>query len=459
MNTMRLYLVVCMTLLLTGCPEPTPKKSSSTGGSANVRSEPGASATGAAKAAVAPTTLKAAAVRAVRKSLVRTTELPGKVVPFEETPIVAKVAGYVDSVKKDIGDRVKKGETLAVLRAPELLQEIEQRKAAVEQAAAGIVQAEAGVKVAEAARARAQAMLAELKAGVAAAEANRAFRNSEADRVAELVETGSLTESRRDETRSQLAAAVAAVAEAQARLGSAQAVVAEAEAQIVQARANLVAAQSQRKVAEAAVKQAAVMIDYLTLAAPFDGYVAARGVDTGHFVAPASADAAKPLLVVARADKIRLFIDVPEQDAPLVNVGDKATIRVTALGDRAVADGAGVTRTDLTVDPQTGTLKTEIDLDDPPSELRPGMYAVVTLELARRDDAVVVPSSAVFAVGGKPHVVVIEHGKAKATAVERGLTAGAETEILSGLGEGQLVVLKNGATIANGTPIEGLETK
>ncbi len=53
----------------------------------------------------------------VRKSLVRTTELPGKVAPMEETPIVAKIAGYVETVKKDIGDKVTKGETLAVLHA------------------------------------------------------------------------------------------------------------------------------------------------------------------------------------------------------------------------------------------------------------------------------------------------------------------------------------------------------
>jgi RND family efflux transporter MFP subunit len=457
MNTMRHYLLFCLALFFTGCPEPAPKKSSSTG-SATVRNEPRASATGGATSA-APNILKAAAVRAVRKPLVRTTELPGKIAPFEETPIVAKIAGYVESVKHDIGDKVRKGEALAVLRAPELLEEVAQRKAAVAQAHSGIVQAEAGVKVAEAARTRAEAMLAELKAGVAAAEANLAFRKSETDRVAELVEKGSLTESRRDEVKSQHAAAVASLAEAKARLGSAAAAVAEAEAQIEQAKANLAAAQSQLHVAEAGVKQAAVMVDYLTLAAPFDGYVSARRVDTGHYVAPASADAAKSLFVVARADKIRLFVDVPEQDAPLVSVGDKATIRVTALGDRALVDGATVTRTDLTVDAQTGTLKTEIDLEKPPAELRPGMYAVVTLELARRDDTVVVPSSAVFAIGGKPHVVVIADGKAAVTAVERGLTAGAETEIVSGLAEGQLVVQKNGATIAAGTPIEGLETK
>lgn len=457
MKTTAAFALVVVTVLLTGCPEPGGKRSSSAG------STSGGSATsssGSAGASAAPTTtLKAAAVRVVRKSLVRSTELPGKVAPMEETPIVAKIAGYVETVKKDIGDKVAKGEPLAVLRAPELLQEVKQRQAAVAQAQSGIVQAEAGVKVAEAGRAKAVAMLEELKAGVAAAEATTSFRKSEHARVVELVEKGSLTESRRDEVLSQHRAAEASVAEAKARLSSAAAVIAEAEAQIVQAQANLAVAQSQKLVAESAVQQAAAMVDYLTLAAPFDGYVSARNVDTGHFVAPAAADSAKPLFVVVQADRVRIFVDVPEQDAPFVSVGDKAAVRISSLGDRPLGAGATVTRAAKNLDSQSGTLKTEVDIDNPQGELRAGMYAVVGLELARRDNTLVVPSSAVFMTNGKPHVVVIVDGKAIVMPVERGLTAGAETEILSGVGEGQLVVLKNAATIVAGQAIEGVETK
>lgn len=438
-----------------GCPDPAAKKSS-TGGSTALAAPAASTASGTAAAAA---TLKAAAVRVVRKSLVRATELPGKVEPFESTPVVAKVAGYVEFVKKDIGDKVTKGETLAVLRVPELLQDVEQKKAVVAQAQAGIVQAEAGVKVAQASRTRAAAMLDELRAGVAAAEAGLQFRSSEQDRIASLVAKGSLTESRRDEVQSQLRTAQADVAAAKARLNSADAVVAEAGAQVVQAEANLAAAKSQVKLAEAAVKQAEALADYLTLAAPFDGVVSVRNVDTGHYVAPAATDAAKPLFVVVRADRVRLFIDVPEQDAPFVGAGDKATVRITSLGDRPLTEGATVTRTALNLDRQAGTLKTEIDLDNPSGELRPGMYAVVGIELARRDEALVVPNSAVFVVNNKPHVVVVEGGKARVTPVERGLAAGAEVEILSGLQEGQLIILKNGAAILSGQAVEGVETK
>lgn len=448
-------LVLASLAVLAGCPNPDAKKSLA-GGSAGSPSPAGATASGTAGPA---TTLKAAAVRVVRKSLVRATELPGKIEPFESTPVVAKVSGYVAEVKKDIGDHVTQGETLALLRAPELLQEVEQKKAAVTQAQSGVVQAEAGIKVAEAARTRAAAMLDELKAGVAAAEASLSFRKSEQNRIASLVTQGSLTESRRDEVQSQHRAAQAEVEAAKARLKSSAAVVAEAEAQITQAQANLAAAQSQVKSAEAAVKQAETLTDYLTLTAPFDGVISVRNVDTGHFVAPASAESAKPLFVVVRANRVRLFVDVPEQDAPFVTVGDKATVRVSSLGDRAVGEGATVTRTALHLDPQAGTLKTEIDLDNASGELRPGMYAVVGIELARRDQTLAVPGSAVFAVAGKPHVVVVEKGKAKITPVERGLAAGPEVEILSGLDEGQLVVAKNGAAIVADQTVEAVEAK
>ncbi|MGC3971022.1 MAG: efflux RND transporter periplasmic adaptor subunit [Pirellulales bacterium] len=389
----------------------------------------------------------------------RTTELPGKVEPFEAAPIFVKFAGYVDEVNKDIGDRVKKGETLAVLRAPELQQDVAQRKAAVAQAEAAIVQAEAGVKVAEAARTRAAATLDELKAGVSVAEATHAYRKSEQDRVVELVTRGSLTESRRDEVRSQYLASQAELTAAKARFDSASTIVAEADAQIVQAQANLAAAQSQLKVAEAAVGQAQAMVDYLTITAPFDGVVSVRNVHVGHYVAPSTGDTSKPLFVVVRADRVRLFVEVPEQDAPFVNAGDKAIVRITSLGDRALGEGATVARTALNLDAQSGTLKTEIDLENPLGELRPGMYAVVALELARRDEVLSLPTSAVFLATGKPHVVVVEDGKAKLVPVERGLAAGTEVEIVSGLSGGELVVAKNGAAIVTGQAVEGVEAK
>ena len=406
--------------------------------------------------------MKAAAVRAEKKTLVRTMEQPGQIVPLETTPLMAKIAGYVKEVKKDIGDVVKSGETLAVIAAPELFDEVKQKEAALKQAESGIAQAQAGVKVAESTVVKARALEAELQAGIDRASADQKRWSSEYERMKELSGQGSVTTKLLDETENKLAAAGAATAEARAKFRSASANIVEAEARVTQARADLEAAESQKLVAAAARDAAVQMTDYLTIVAPYAGMVTARNIDTGHFVAPAASGAAKPLFVVVRADKVRIVVGVPEGDAQFANAGDKAVIRVFALGDRMISEGVQVTRTALTLDHDSGTLRTEIDLDNAAGELRPGLYVNVAIELERRAGVIAVPTTALFMKDGKPAVVVIGDGKAEIRRVTKGLTAGTEVEILpssvpgEGVREGEIVVAKNAATIAAGQPLEGV---
>jgi HlyD family secretion protein len=401
--------------------------------------------------------MKAAAVRVVKKSLVRTVEQPGQIAPLETTPLVAKVAGYVQEVKKDIGDKVDEGETLVLLRSPELLEEVKQKEAQCRQSESAIAQARAGVRVAEAYVAKAESLRAELQAGVARAKADVERWKAEASRIRDLVEKGAVTESRRTEMQSQVAAAAAALDEAKAKLGSVDATVAAAKAEVDKAAADLQASESQRSVATAARDAARQMTDYLVIRSPFTGHVTARNIDTGHFVSSAGAEA-KPLLVVVRTDRLRVFVDVPEYDAQFVDPGDKATVRVQALGDKTFAEGVTVTRTAMNLDQKSGTLRTEIDLDNAKGELRPGLYANVTIELSRREGVLTLPTSALFAKDGKTFCVVVAGGKASLREVKKGLSAGAETEITDGVREGELVVAKNSSTIADGQTLEGVET-
>ena len=422
----------------------------------------GGSAAGSGVGGASSGVMKAAAVRAEKKTLVRTMEQPGQIVPLETTPLMAKVAGYVKEVKKDIGDVVKPGETLAVIAAPELLEEVKQKEAALKQAESGIVQAQAGVKVAESTVVKARALEAELQSGIDRASADQKRWTSEYERMKELSGQGSVTTKLLDETESKLAAAAAATAEARAKFRSASASIVEAEARVTQARADLEAAESQKLVAAAARDAAVQMTDYLTIAAPYAGMVTARNIDTGHFVAPAASGAGKPLFVVVRADKVRIVVGVPEGDAQFANAGDKAVVRVFALGDRMISDGVQVTRTALTLDHDSGTLRTEIDLDNAGGELRPGLYVNVAIELERRAGVIAVPTSALIMKDGKPAIVVIADGKAEIRRVNKGLTAGAEVEILpssasgEGVREGEIVVAKNAAAITAGQSLEGV---
>src|SRR5262245_19814017 len=115
-------------LALTGCQ---PSSAQTTSPQAEVSASP------------AEPPARIAAVKPQNKTLERRSNQPGEIMAFEETPIYAKVAGYVQSVDVDIGDSVKQGQTLAVLAVPELVEELKQKSALVLQAAAQIVQAKA----------------------------------------------------------------------------------------------------------------------------------------------------------------------------------------------------------------------------------------------------------------------------------------------------------------------------
>jgi RND family efflux transporter MFP subunit len=160
----------------------------------------------------------------------------------------------------------------------------------------------------------------------------------------------------------------------------------------------------------------------------------------------------RPLLVVTRSNPVRIFVDVPEMDAPYTNAGDPATVRVQALADKVV--DARVTRTAVGLDQGARTLRTEIDLDNASGELRPGLYAYVSLLVEERVDVLAVPASAVLSAEGKAFCYVVERGTVVNKPVRLGLRAGSEVQILEGLTGDERVIAKNAAAFAPGQLVE-----
>jgi multidrug resistance efflux pump len=161
---------------------------------------------------------------------------------FEETPLYAKVAGYVDTVHVDIGDRVTKDQPLVDLWIPELADDRAAKEALVAQAVAELEQARAGVAAAEAAVKTAEAQFAGAQAGITRAAAELERWKAEEGRIAKLVASGVVTDKLGDETRNQLRSTEAAQAEAAAQVQSVQAMVEEAQAKARKAVADEAAA-------------------------------------------------------------------------------------------------------------------------------------------------------------------------------------------------------------------------
>jgi HlyD family secretion protein len=391
----------------------------------------------------------------VRKTLKLITTQPGRIEAFEEAPLYPKLAGYVQEVLVDIGDSVKKDQLLIKLSIPEMLDEVKQMEALVKQADAEVGQADAAVKSAEAMVGTAEAKVAQAQAGVGRAAGEYERWKAEHTRMTELAAKGSVTQKLVDETLNQLQAADAARQEADANVKSVKASLRAASANVQKSQADLVAAGAQQKVAAANLAHTKTMLAYAEIKAPFSGIITQRNVDTGHYVHPITGGATQPLLVIAQTVQIRVFVDVPEMEAPLVDAGDKpdsATVHVQSLGEKGI-DGK-VTRTSWSLDKANRSLRAEIDLPNTDGKLRPGMYAKVDILLDQRNDVLTLPTTAIVRDGSDTYCCTIDSGKIDRKKIELGLRSGADVEIRAGLDADQLVVLARADSLVQGQPVE-----
>jgi HlyD family secretion protein len=328
-------------------------------------------------------------VKPNREAVHLTISEPGYVLAFEETPMVAKVAGYVKEWKADIGDRVEEGQPLAVLSIPEMDVDLARKEALIRQAEADVKLTRAGVDVAE-------------------AESKRL--SSQSDRLAR-VGSGVLDKD----------------SLAEARFGAKS-----AEAKLEHAKADVDVKEAALEVAKKERDQVKTLLAYTTLTAPYKGVVTRRNVNRGDFVQPATGAKGDPLFVVVRTDLMRIFVAVPEREADWVRKRTEARIRVQALGDKEFT--GQVARTSWSLDRKERTLLAEIDLPNPDDELRPGMYVYATLT-AVRDGVLTLPASSVVTKsdqtqGDQTFCYLLEEDKAVKTPVKTGVRDGQRVEVL-----------------------------
>jgi multidrug resistance efflux pump len=319
-----------------------------------------------------------------RKDARQVLEVPGQIEAREQARLFARVAGHVEKVHVDIGDRVKTGDVLADLGLPEVEAEHKQKVALVAQAEAETEQVRQGLRAAEALLAVATARVLEAEAGVAQARANLEFRKKTYDRMRELGRTGAVDEKLLDEAKQQLEAALAALAEAETKVKVAKAASDAGAAQRDRAQAEVKVAAARLEVARAEVRRVEAVLQFAKVRAPFDGFVVQRSVNTGTFAGPPSGDRAEPLFVVARLDTVRVVAALPERAVPLVKLGAPAVVRLDVYKGQEFE--GKVTRTAVALDAATRTLRVEIDLPNPEGKLRPGMFGTVAFAVERPAD-------------------------------------------------------------------------
>ena len=359
----------------------------------------------------------AAVVKVERGPLDDTLTISGEFKPFEEVEVHAKVAGYIQKIYVDVGDHVTQGQTLAMLEVPELAAQLSGADAAVRRAKDDIRREESDLQRAQSAHAAAHSMYMRLKQ---ASEQQKG-----------LV--------------------------AQQELDDAEAKDLETEAQVRSAKAALSAAEQQVEVSVADQKQYRAMSGYTRIVAPFTGVVTVRYADTGSLVAAgtSSSTQAIPVVRIAEVSKLRLVLPIPESLAAQIHLGDPVNVRVQAIGQEIAGK---VSRFSDSLDMETRTMQTQIDFDNRKGRLMPGMYAETRLVLGARANALSLPLEAVTQNGTTATVLMVTP---ESTVAERKITLGmagqSRVEVLSGLVEGDRVVIGRRSQFRDGEKVEPKE--
>jgi RND family efflux transporter MFP subunit len=228
-----------------------------------------------------------------------------------------------------------------------------------------------------------------------------------------------------------------------------------AEAQVASANSKLLTAQRRTGVAKAEEARLRTLRKYATITAPFDGVVTKRYANTGSMIQAgiASQSQAMPLVRISQNNLLRLILPVPESAVSRVRTGETVDVKVPSMSGKTFP--GRVARLSDKVQTATRTMDIEVDVQNPGLTLVPGMYAEVNLHIEQRDNVVAVPLDALEGSGAATHVyAVAQPGVIRMATVKLGLETARKVEILSGLEDGDLVVVGRKAGLKDGDKVQ-----
>ncbi len=333
-------------------------------------------------------------------------ELPGNIEAVTEAPILSRSDGYLLRRMADIGDRVRAGQALAEIDAPELDDQVRQAHANGQQAQAALEQA-----------------LANYEQG----KSNLELARITAQRWSSLADRGVVSRQENDQYQAQLASQVANVHALEKAVAAQRSTVAAAEAN---------GARLQK------------MQGYRVVKAPFDGVITQRNVDAGALV-----NAGSTLLFrIAQTGTLRLYVHVPQANAGSIKPGQTARLSVSNLPGRRFT--GAVARTANVLDPSSRTLLVEVHVSNADGALLPGMYAQVDLSSAGAYQPLLVPSDALVSRGDGTQVAVVRPDHTvHLQKIQVGRDYGDHLEVTGGLQEGDTIIPNPGDLASEGLKV------
>jgi RND family efflux transporter MFP subunit len=355
----------------------------------------------------------------IRKPMMRLLTVSSELVPFQEIDVYAKESGYVKDLLVDYGSRVQKDQLMAVLEIPELEIQLQQDTAAIASVAEQVMHA--------------QHELDRL-------EAQHHVVHLQADRLTGVAET-----------RPGLVA--------QQEIDDAQGKDLALEAQVEAGKSAYETAKSQLDEAKAKLDRDKVLFNYARITAPFAGVVTQRYANLGTLMQAGTSSSTQvlPLVRLSQDDLFRLVIPVPESYVKYIHLGDPVRVNVASLG-KLVPGKVARFSVDVTAD--TRTMHTEVDVLNPSHSLMPGLYAEATLTLERRNSALVVPLQAVSQGSDQATIFLVDpNNTLQERKIVLGLQTATDAEVLSGLNEGDRVVVSDRGALKAGMRVKPQEVE
>jgi len=341
-------------------------------------------------------------VKVVRAPARTTLSLPGTARAFLEAPLYARINGYLKKFQVDIGDAVKKGQLIAEIESPEVDQQLRQ----------------------------AHANLAVARAALAQSRANLTLARASAKRWETLAKDHAVSQQEADEKMAALLAR---------------------EADVQSADAGILAQ-------EAIVKRYQELQGFEQITAPFDGIVTVRAVDVGTLVTEGSSTSARELFRIVQADSLRLFVQIPEPAISSIQTGLDVQVRFDAHPGR-VWKGT-VSRTARASDPSSRMMLTEVSIPNADGVLSSGLYAQATFELNRPSPPLLVPANALILWPKGTFVALVGDGDVvRYPQVQVGRDYGTQAEILSGIQEGDRVMVNPTTEVREGQKVRPVDDK
>jgi membrane fusion protein (multidrug efflux system) len=326
-----------------------------------------------------------------------TIALPAELVPYEAVDMYARETGFVKSIKVDRGSKVKQGEVIAELEAPELLAQQAQADAAYQSTESQLAAGQAKL-AADQATFQHMSAAAKIPGVVAANDLDIAQKTAQAD------------------------------------------------------EATVAALEKTASAAQEGLRAVTQLESYLNITAPFDGEVTTRYVHPGALVGPAGgAGTMTPIVRIETLTRHRLVVPVPEND--VAEVSDKTQVTFTVPSFPGRTFKAPVARVSHGVDTKTRTMPVELDVSDPHMELVPGTFCEVEWPLHRTYPTLFVPASAVASDLQRTFVIRIRQNKTEWVDVKTGVRAGTLIEVFGDLHEGDEVATRGTDQLRAGTEV------